>query len=138
MDFSLYDLTAASRLENIGTMTDTTSDETTQETAPEKRLVGRPKGQPRTGGRPKGSRNRLPEELRRYIDQRGRPLDFLAAIAAGRKVTAADPENPDRKVRVYPSLPDRIAAARALLNKLLPDLKSSELTGAGGGPVADR
>lgn len=31
--------------------------------------------------------------------------------------------------------PDRVSAAKALLNKSLPDLSKSEVTGEGGGPV---
>jgi hypothetical protein len=102
---------------------------------PPKRPPGRPKGLPKTGGRRKGV-NRHAPELRAFIDQRGRPLEFLAAIAAGRKLTAADPADPTKTTRLYPSLEARAAAARSLLNKLLPDLKATELTGADGGPIA--
>lgn len=101
----------------------------------EKRPVGRPRGLPKTGGRPKGAKNRLPEEFRRFIDQRGRPLELLAAIARGNKVTAADPSDPTTKTRIYPSLAERTVAARALLDRLLPALKATELSGPGGGPV---
>lgn len=97
---------------------------------------GRPKGTVKTGGRKPGAVNRLPEELRRFINQRGRPLELLAAIADGRKVSAADPANPGAKIRVYPSLNERVFAARTLLNKLLPDLKSTELSGPDGGPIS--
>lgn len=103
--------------------------------APEKRPVGRPKGLPKTGGRKPKSGNRVPEELRRFINQRGRPLELLAAIADGRMVSAADPQNPGKKLRVYPSLSDRVIAARVLLGKVLPDLKSTELTGPNGAPL---
>jgi hypothetical protein len=98
-----------------------------------KRAPGRPRGYPRSGGRPKGAKNRLPEEFRAYIDARGRPLELLSAIARGNKVTAADPADPTRKIRVYPGLADRVAAARALMDRLLPALKAVETTGTGAG-----
>lgn len=98
----------------------------------EKRGPGRPKGLPKTGGRQPGSGNRVPAELRQFINQRGRPLELLSAIADGRKVSAADPEDPGRKIRVYPSLKERTVAATTLLNKLLPDLRATELTGKDG------
>ncbi|MGR3562952.1 MAG: hypothetical protein ACU0FH_16775 [Heliomarina sp.] len=101
----------------------------------EKRGPGRPPGLPKTGGRKPGSSNKLPTELRQFINQRGRPLEFLAAIADGRKVSAADPGNPGKKIRVYPSLRERAAAAETLLSKLLPDLRATELTGKDGGPL---
>ena len=103
---------------------------------PPKRPPGRPKGLPKTGGRRKGV-NRHAPELRAFIDQRGRPLEFLAAITSCRKLTAADPADPTKTIRMYPSLEARAAAARALLNKLLPDLRqaahATEIE-AGGGP----
>ena len=102
----------------------------------EKRGPGRPPGLPKTGGRKPGTANQLPTELRQFINQRGRPLDLLAAIAAGRQVTAADPDNPGRKIKVYPTLRERTTAAQTLLNKLLPDLRATELTGVDGGPIA--
>lgn len=118
-------------------MTDESSGNTatTAEHSGGKRPVGRPKGYPKTGGRPKGAKNRLPEEFRRFIDQRGRPLELLSAIARGNKVVAADPANPTEKIRIYPSLAERTTAARALLDRLLPSLKATEISGAGGGPV---
>ena len=99
---------------------------------PATKPVGRPKGTAKTGGRKPGAVNRPPDELRRFINHRGRPLELLAAIADGRKVSAANPEKPGEIIRVYPSLNERVSAARTLLNKLLPDLKSSELTGPDG------
>lgn len=101
----------------------------------EKRPVGRPKGQPKTGGRVKGSGNRLPAELRDFINARGKPVEFLAAIASGRKVSAADPEDPSKKVRVYPNLDQRAKASEMLLNRLLPALKATQLSGPEGGPI---
>lgn len=83
-------------------------------------------------------KNIVPGELRRFINQRGRPLELLAAIADGRKVTAADPDDPGKKIRVYPALRERTSAAKTLLNKLVPDLKSTELSRSDGKPLFDR
>lgn len=85
---------------------------------------GRPKGLPKTGGRRPASD--LPVELRPFVNQRGRPLEFLAAVAAGRKVSVADPENYGQKIRVYPTMEQRVSAARVLAAKLMPDLKAVE------------
>ncbi|MGM0583385.1 MAG: hypothetical protein ACQEUZ_01875 [Pseudomonadota bacterium] len=106
----------------------------------ERRRPGRPPGHPKTGGRRPGSpRARLPEELRGFINQRGRPLELLAAISDGRKVSAADPSDPSRKIRIYPTLDERVAAARSLLDRLLPTLKATEakssVTVSGSGPA---
>ncbi len=101
----------------------------------EKRGPGRPPGLPKTGGRKKGTGNKLPAELRHFINEKGRPLAFLAAIASGRKVTAADPEDPGKKVSIYPTLSERAKAAETLLGKILPDLKSTELSGPEGEPL---
>jgi hypothetical protein len=101
----------------------------------QKRGPGRPPGLPKTGGRKKGTGNKLPAELRHFINERGRPLDFLAAIASGRKVTAADPSDPGKKLSVYPTLSERAKAAETLLGKILPDLKSTELSGPEGEPL---
>ena len=101
----------------------------------DKRRPGRPKGYPKTGGRKPGSKNAVPNELRNYINHKGRPLELLAAIASGRKVTAADPKDPCKKTSVYPSLTDRISAARVLMNKLVPDLRASEISGPDNGPI---
>lgn len=99
------------------------------------RRPGRPPGLPKTGGRQKGSGNRLPAELRHFADSRGRALELITDIAAGRKVSVADPEDAGRKIRVYPTMGERAVAARVLVDKLLPDLKSAELSGPGGAPL---
>ena len=101
----------------------------------EKRRLGRPPGYPKSGGRKPGSKNVVPSELRRFINQKGRPLELLAAISSGRKITAGDPDEPGKKIRVYPSLGERVAAARVLMNKLIPDLRATEISGSDGGPV---
>ncbi len=100
-----------------------------------KRRPGRPKGLAKTGGRKPGSKNIVPSDLRRFINQRGRPLELLAAIASGRKVSAGDPGNPSAKIRVYPTLNERVSAAKVLTNKLVPDLRATEISGSDGGPV---
>ncbi len=42
-----------------------------------------------------------------------------------------------KRTWVYPTLAQRVQAGETLLRKLLPDLKSQELTGAGGAPLIE-
>ena len=42
----------------------------------------------------------------------------------------------EKRAHVFPSLDQRLRAAETLSRKVLPDLKSQELTGKDGGPMA--
>lgn len=101
-----------------------------------KRGPGRPPGHPKTGGRRKGTPNRLTRDAKAAVLNIVDPNELLARIAAGHKLSCADPDNPGRKVRVYPTKAERIAAATVLSHKFLPSLKSQELSGPDGGPIS--
>lgn len=101
-----------------------------------KRKPGRSKGYPRTGGRNKGTPNRKNLVTRDYVIKEGAPLAFLCSVVRGKRITAAAAPGDSKRVHVFPSLDQRLRAAEILSRKVLPDLKSQELTGKEGGPVA--
>ncbi len=100
-----------------------------------KRKPGRPKGLPRTGGRAKGTPNRKNLVTRDYVIKEGAPLAFLCSVVRGKRFTAAAAPGDSKRTHVFPSLDQRLRAAEILSRKVLPDLKSQELTGKDGGPV---
>ncbi len=110
----------------------------TEERATEatKRKPGRPKGLPRTGGRAKGTPNRTNQITRDYIIKEGAPVAFLCSVVKGKRFTSAKEPGAAERTHVYPSLDQRLRAAEILARKVTPDLKSQELTGKDGGPVA--
>ena len=105
-------------------------------TATEKRKPGRPKGYPRSGGRKPGTPNKANAITRDYVIKQGAPLAFLCSVVRGKRFTAAAEPGDRKRAHVFPSLDQRLRAAEILSRKVLPDLKSTELTGKDGGPVA--
>jgi hypothetical protein len=103
----------------------------------EPRKPGRGKGceKPAGSGRKKGTKNLLNHDMKQEILVRGRPLEVLCTVAAGRRMKAADPSDPSKTVWTYPTATERVAAARTLLGKILPDVKATELTGKDGDPL---
>jgi len=89
---------------------------------PARRKPGRPKGSPRVpgSGRKAGTPNRTTAEIRELIQKRGRPVELLCAIAAGRRVKVG------RGQYAYPDLQERAAAAKLLLDKLVPPPKPTD------------
>src|SRR5690606_5595336 len=83
---------------------------------PPRRKPGRPKGSPKVpgSGRKPGQPNRSTKELRELIMKRGRPIELLAAVCAGRRVKTG------YKTYEYPTMEARLAAARLLLEKVVP------------------
>ena len=108
--------------------------ETTTE-AP-KRKPGRPKGTPRTGGRQPGTPNRKNQITRDYIIKEGAPIQFLCGVVRGRQFTSAVQLGDNKRAHVFPTLDQRLRAAEILSRKTVPDLKSQELTGKDGAPIA--
>ena len=76
----------------------------------------RPKGTPKTGGRQKGTPNRVNAASRERIEQEADPIGFLIRIVRGESL---DDERP--------SLDQRMNAARLLAGKVLPDLRGVEM-----------
>jgi hypothetical protein len=103
----------------------------------ERRGRGREKGcaKPEGSGRQPGTLNKLRQSGKEMIAVRGRPLDLLCAITAGRRVKVADPADPTKTIWIYPSMAERRAAASDLLRKVIPDVKAQEVSGPEGEPV---
>jgi hypothetical protein len=75
------------------------------------RRPGRPKGQPKTGGRRAGTPNRATLALRERIVREADPIAVLCAIAAGERMHGPRGYRP-------PTIKQRLKAAKALTTKL--------------------
>ena len=95
---------------------------------PARRGPGRPKGLGRVpgSGRKPGVPNRTTAELREYITRKGRPVELLVAVAAGRRVRVA------KATYANPSLQERLFAAKLLLDRIVPVAKPSDADAATG------
>ncbi len=111
-------------------------DDTETATTTPKRPLGRPRGYPRSGGRAKGTPNKKNQVTRDYVIKEGAPLAFLCRVVRGKRFTAAAQLGDNKRVYIYPTLDQSLRAAEILSRKVLPDLKSTELTGKDGGAVA--
>ena len=97
------------------------------------RPSGRPRGYPKSGGRKPGTANKSSQLGRDFIIKRGAPIETLCKIAKGEKIQAAD-SDASKRAGVYPTLDQRLAAARILAGKIVPDMKSVDLSADGGAP----
>lgn len=88
----------------------------------DKRRGGRPKGLPKTGGRTKGTPNKLSMDQRERIAKAGDPIGFLIAVMRGRGAAV-------KGMHITPEM--RVAVALRLFGKLMPDPKDD---GTGSGP----
>ena len=101
--------------------------------------AGRPPGLPKTGGRVRGTPNRVNAISRDFIISHGAPVEILCKIAKGEKIqAAADAASSSKRQGIYPTLDQRLAAARILASKIVPDLKSVEHAGEDGGNLVIR
>ena len=107
------------------------------ETEKPKRPPGRPKGYPRSGGRAKGTVNKSTQLGRDFIIRKGAPIETLCKISKGEKVqAAADTASASERNGVYPTIDQRLAAARILAAKIVPDQKAVEIAGPLGEPLS--
>ncbi len=104
----------------------------------EPRRRGRPKGTPKTGGRP--AKPRTPQELRSYIAGELGKLDRLLAIARGDELRTSGPTG--KSMLAHPTFNEQLRAWELLLKKVMPDLQSTtldaNLTGTIEAPIATR
>ena len=97
-----------------------------------KRKPGRPKGYPRSGGRLPGTANKITQLTQDFIIRRGAPIEILCKIAKGERVMAAeDSASATKRGSVFPTIDQRLLAARILAAKVLPDLKSVGVSNGG-------
>ena len=100
------------------------------ETVPPKPLAEKP----RRRGRPLGVPNKVGRIAKEAIAE-AEPHSFLIRIMEGRKFKRAGSDGGQRTVACYPTLAESISAAETLLRKIVPDLKSQELTGDPDKPI---
>lgn len=87
---------------------------------PKKR--GRKPGSPKVpgSGRPPGGKNKVARDLREVILTRGKPLELLCDISRGVKIRVGPQAGPGEPQYTYPTMQERAAAARILVDKLIP------------------
>jgi hypothetical protein len=71
-------------------------------------------------------------EIKGDILAKGRPIELLCNISRGLKIRVGPVTGPNAKF-VYPTLSERISAAKLLLSKVVPDMRSIELGGSAEG-----
>ena len=100
---------------------------------PKKRGRGRPKGskKPPGSGR-KAFRDKTRDDLRKDLLQDSQALVALAQIARGEKFFSGSGGPAGKDSWRRPSIQQRLRAIELVLSKCLPDLQSTELTGAEG------
>ena len=105
--------------------------------AEQKRHPGRPTGlgKVKGSGRKPGQPNKITRDIKETIMKRGKPLELLCDVVRGKKVRVGPQAGPGEPEYVYPSLQDRMSAARVLIGKIAPDMKATELSGPDGGPI---
>ena len=100
------------------------------------RKRGRPPGQKKTGGRQKGVPNRdRSVALSLFNKSSVDAAKLLDKIMRGQRVEAAKKPGADGRSWWYPTPADRMAAAKIILAKSVPDRKASEISGAEGVPL---
>ena len=89
----------------------------------------------RRGGRKAGTPNQMTAVLRERINKAD-PIGFLIDVMRGKAIECAVlKEGREKKAKLYPTMDERLSAARQLANKIAPDQKAVEIGGEGGGPV---
>ncbi len=104
---------------------------------PERKKPGRKPGSPRVpgSGRQRGTPNAVTRDVRELIIAHYRPIEFLGRVLLGQRIRVGPLAGVDKPIFIYPSLQQRMDAAKILAAKSVPDLRSAELTGAEGKPL---
>lgn len=96
--------------------------ETEPVSSPQKRGVGRPKGIPKTGGKPPGHHN-LPHVIRADLLKKSKSIEWLSKITRGETVKVADPRT-GKEIQRRPTMQERLKAIELVMRKCLPDLSA--------------
>lgn len=83
---------------------------------------------PKTGGRQPGTPNRTTAATREQIAEMADPVGFLSSVVKGEKIASAPVKDAGSQVEAFPTLDQRISAARVLADKLLPNARSRPIT----------
>lgn len=91
-------------------------------TKPEPKRRGRKPGSGKVpgSGRKPGVTNKIPKDMKSIILARGKPLELLCDISRGVKIRTGPQAGPGEPQYTYPTLQERAAAAKILLDKLMP------------------
>ena len=84
------------------------------------RRRGRPKGSRKTGGRKSGTPNKSTQQLRALIHRRGKPVQVVCRVAAGKEVIAGLTQ---------------ADALKLLFKAVVPELKGEVISGPDDGPL---
>ncbi len=87
---------------------------------------------PPGAGRKKGTPNKLTQLTRSYIAKEGCPIRLLCQIASGKPIKAAAEPGSTKRVKIIPTLMERLRAAETLARKIVPDMKAVEYSGPEG------
>lgn len=82
----------------------------------------------RYGGRGPGTPNKVTAATRERIESEADPIGFLASIMLGEPIKAAPVKDGESQVETYPTVDQRVSAARILADKLVPNAKSKPIT----------
>ena len=82
----------------------------------------------RQGGRPPGTPNKVTVATRERIEAKADPVAFLAAVMNGEPIKTAPLKDAGTQTEAYPTIDQRLSAARILADKLLPNAKSRPIT----------
>lgn len=100
------------------------------------RKRGRPPGQKKTGGRQKGVPNKdRTIALGIFNKSSVDAARLLDKVMRGQRVEAGAKPGAAKRSWWYPTPADRMAAAKIILAKSVPDRKASEISGAEGVPL---
>ena len=100
--------------------------------------MAKAKGSPKTGGRKKGSRNKISKptlDVRARIEKEADPIGFMIDVARCKEFTVGAPNNPMVKVPWHPTCDHMMAAHKWRGNKLIADLRAVEVSGPEGGDI---
>lgn len=86
------------------------------------------KDQAKTGGRKKGTPNKVTIDVRARIEKQADPVGFWIKVARGEKFTVGAPNNPLVQTDWYPTFNQIMVAQRWLLNKLVADVRAVEIS----------
>lgn len=85
----------------------------------------------KTGGRQKGTPNKVHADLRKRIEEEGDPVGFMLAVARG-EIEFDSRTVEGKPCKIKPNSDQRINAAKWLGDKILPSLKAMEMTDPNG------
>lgn len=80
------------------------------------------------GGRPKGSPNKTTAATRERIAEMGDPIPFLVGVMNGEPIFASPLKDGGTAAPLFPTIDQRVHAAKVLADKLVPNAKDRAVT----------